>query len=170
MESASLLHQPWTYSFLPDYQVLCGLPSEKKINGLACWRDVLYVDEVPAVSVNFTDQTQYQTVVIPPRAVHFHPATDRLAIIAWKSPLSTLLKISGTLTDLDPACGNGVLWFIERNDQSLASGDIANGGAEAFNLTGVNVKKSQVLYFMIDPKSGDYACDTTMIELTISAL
>lgn len=169
MESASLRHIPLTYSFLPDYQVLCGSPGEKQINGLACWRDVAHmVQELPAVSVNFTSQTQYQSVVIPPHAVHFHPASDRLAIIAWKSPLNAIVKITGGFTDLDPNCGNGVLWSIDRGTQRLAFGDLPNGGARSFQLPAVSVTRGRVLYFILDPKNGDYGCDTTMIDLTIA--
>ena len=172
MESASEQHLRSTYSFLPVYVAPCAARSlEIPIIGLACWRDISLLPQlqVPLVGVNFTNQTQIfgGTAVIPPLAVWMHPAPHRLVIVAWKSPLNAIVSITGSFTDIDPVCGNGILWFIEGGGQRLASGDLPNGGAQSFSLPSVVVSPGQVLYFLVDAKNGDFVCDSTMLDLTI---
>jgi len=171
MESASLTHNPSVYSFLPNYTAPCpGGIGAPLVNGIGCWQDAAHtVDHNPKVGVNFTNQTLFPiSPGIPPHAVFLHPAPDRFAIVAWKSPLFAIVSITGSFTDLDPDCGNGILWFIEGRGQRLASGNIPNGGAQNFNLPSVTVSPGQVLYFIVDPKNGDYGCDTTGLDLTIA--
>jgi len=172
MVSASLKHIPSIYSFLPNYFAPCSSgPDTPLINGVACWEDAVHtIDLNPKVGVNFTNQTQFliSTVGIPPHAFFLHPAPDRFAIVAWKSPLNAIVSITGSITDLDPICGNGILWFVEKGSQRLASGDLPNGGAQSLSLTNVIVSPGQVLYFIFDPKNGDYGCDTTMLDLTVA--
>ena len=78
------------------------------------------------------------------------------------------MKISGAFTDLDSSCGNGVLWTIDKGSQRVTAGNLPNGGAENFEVPALSVSRGQVLYFVVDPQSGDYTCDTTMLDLTIS--
>jgi hypothetical protein len=171
METASLKHLPSIYSFLPDYTAPCTSgPDTPLVNGLACWQDAAHtIDHNPKVGVNFTNQTQFliSTVPIPPHAVFVHPAPDRFAIVGWKSPLNAIVSVTGSFTDLDPNCGNGILWSVEKGSQRLAFGDLPNGGAQSFSLPSVIVSPGQVLYFIVDPKNGDYGCDTTKLDLTI---
>jgi hypothetical protein len=174
MESTSLKHNPLLYKFIPNYMTPCYNPNdprgEKPIDGISCWRDQSYLDQhLPAVTVNFTNQGQTQlNFVIPAHAVFMHPAWDRFAIVAWKSPLNAIVRVRGAFTDIDPNCDNGILWSIDKGPQRLAFGDIPNGGAQDFDLPTVSVTKGQILYFIVDPKHGDYACDSTMIDLTIA--
>jgi len=171
MESASLKHILPIYSFLPNYAAPClSGPNTPLVNGIACWEDPAHtMDLNPKVGVNFTNKTLFpiSTVGIPPHAVFVHPAPDRFAIVAWKSPLNAIVSITGAFTDLDPNCGNGILWFVEKAGQRLAFGDLPNGGSQSFSLPNVMVSPGQVLYFIVDPKNGDYSCDTTMVDLTI---
>jgi len=173
MESSSLKHNPLLYKFIPDYMAPCYNPDDPRetaVDGISCWRDQSHLEQhVPAVAVNFTNQTQIQlNFAIPPHAVWVHPAADRFAIIAWKSPLNAIVRVTGSFTDIDPNCDNGILWSIDKNAQRLAFGDLPNGGAQSFDLPSVSVAKGQVLYFIVDPKNGDYACDSTMIDLKIA--
>jgi len=157
---------------LPDYSAPCkGNPADVLINGLACWRDPTHtIDHAPLVALNFTGKTVFPLpgLGLPAHSVVVHPAPDRFAIVAWKSPLNAIVSITGSFTDLNSSCGNGVLWFIDRNSHRLASGDLANGGAESFSLPSVVVSEGQVLYFIVDPKNGDYGCDSTMLDLNIA--
>jgi hypothetical protein len=171
MESASLKHIPTIYSFLPNYFAPCSSgPNTPLVIGSACWEDATHtIDLNPKVGVNFTNQTQFLVAndAIPPHAFFLHPAPDRFAIVAWKSPLNAIVSISGSFTDLDPNCGNGVLWFVEKGTQRLAFGDLPNGGAQTFSVPSVIVSPGQILYFIVDPKNRDYFCDTTMLDLSI---
>ncbi len=172
MESASERHIPSTYSFLPVYVAPCtGGIREVPIIGVNCWRDIsLQEQHAPLVGVNFTNQTQVfnLTDTIPPHAVWMHPAPANLVIVAWKSPLLAIVSVTGSFTDNDPVCGNGILWFIEKGGSRLASGNIPNGGAQGFSLPSVSVSPGQILYFMVDANKGDFGCDSTELDLTIA--
>jgi hypothetical protein len=171
MESASEAHIPSTYSFLPVYVAPCAAGIvEPPITGLSCWRDIsVHSQELPLVGVNFTNQTQQDsTITIPPHAVWMHPAPAKLAIVAWKSPVFANVSVTGSFTDIDPVCGNGILWFIERGGQRLASGAVPNGGAQSFSLPSLGVSPGQVLYFLVDANRRDFGCDSTMLDLTIA--
>jgi hypothetical protein len=78
------------------------------------------------------------------------------------------ITVKGSFIDLNGGCGNGVLWFINQGNKTLASGDLLNGGNESFNLAKVKVNQGAVLYFIVDPKNGEYSCDWTRLNLTIT--
>jgi hypothetical protein len=106
---------------------------------------------------------------IPAPSVWMHPGELGLGIIGWKSPITGLVNVAGNFSDLDPNCGNGVIWSVDRAGQTLTSGSIANGGPpQTFKLVGVHVVAGQVLYFTVDPNSADYFCDSTGVDVTIS--
>lgn len=170
METASEAHIPFNYSLLPTYVAPCGGGiREVPIIGVTCWRDFILPQDVPLVGVNFTNKTQVfnLTVTIPPHAVWMHPAPAKLAIVAWKSPVFADVSVTGSFTDIDPVCGNGILWFIEQGAKRLSSGAVPNGGAQSFSLPSVSVSPGQVLYFLVDANHGDFGCDSTMLDLTI---
>jgi len=146
---------------------------------MACWQNPNLergIYPIPLVGVNFTYLTQLPNgeFGIPPRSVFIHPSSSELAVIAWKSPISGLVNVAGLFSDLDPTAGNGVIWSVDiwsasKGNQTLASGAIPNGGpAQTFSLTGVSVSVGQVLYFVVDPNSGDDFSDTTGVDVTIS--
>jgi hypothetical protein len=166
MESSSLQHNPQTYRLFPNYTAPCaGNPDDPLIDGTACWRPL--DSYIPVVGVNFTDQTLAR---VPPHSVYAHPAPDTLAIVAWKSPLSAKIKVSGTFTDLNPDCGNGVIWSIEKGTQVVTTQALPNGGIQSFEAPSLAVSKGDVLYFLIDANAGDLFCDATMIDLKIVEL
>jgi hypothetical protein len=96
-----------------------------------------------------------------------HPTAERLAIVAWKSPMKGAVRVQGSFVDLDPNCGNGIRWSIDRAERTLQSDDLPNASAQSFSLPGVQVSEHDVLYFIVDA-NGDYACDSTALDLTIS--
>ena len=95
-----------------------------------------------------------------------HPGIDKLAIVAWKSPVNGNVMIAGSFTDIDSVCGDGVLWSIDKGSKTLRSGALSNGGTESFALTAA-VKKNQVLYFIVHPNA-EYSCDSTNLQLIIT--
>jgi hypothetical protein len=173
LESGNFSHDPFSYQFLTDYQVQCKTSAgEVPIDGVPCWRDPAPDNQgntVPEVGFNFTDATQFilPGLPVPPRSLFIHPGMTRLGIVGWKSPVNGSVSIVGSFKDLDSNCGNGVLWSIDNGSNTLRSGDLSNGGAERFSFSSP-VKKNQVLYFIVDPKDGDYFCDTTKLKLVIT--
>jgi hypothetical protein len=177
LQSNSFKHLPKTYQFLASYLESCVFPGGTPIDGLACWiNPVVAADgnQIPLVGVNFTYVTQFPDLAhgdpfgIPARSVWMHPGEVGLGIIGWKSPITGSVNLAGFFSDLDPNCGNGIIWSVDKGNSTLTRGTIANGGPpQTFSLTGVSVVAGQVLYFTVDPNSGDYFCDSTGVDVTI---
>jgi hypothetical protein len=178
LQSSSFNHVPSTYHFLPAYFESCTSAGDPPIDGLACWIDPVPAadgNQLPVVGVNFTYVSQSpllahgNPLAIPARSVWIHPGEVGLGIIGWKSPHTGSFNVNGFFSDLDPNCGNGIIWSVDSGSQTLATGTIANGGPiQRFHLTGVSLSAGQVLYFVVDPNSGDYFCDSTGVDLRIS--
>jgi hypothetical protein len=178
LQSSSFKHLPDTYQFLSAYLESCVPAGTPPIDGLACWRNPVPAADgnvIPIVGVNLTHATQFPDLShgdpfgIPARSVWMHPGEVGLGIIGWKGPITGVINVAGYFSDLDPNCGNGIIWSVDRGTHTLATGTIANGGApQTFSLTGVSVFAGQVLYFIVDPSSGDYFCDSTGVDVTIS--
>src|SRR5205814_10160361 len=112
------------------------------INGVGCWQNPIpdeVNNRVPLVGVNFTFVTQFtDNFGIPPRSVFIHPSSKALGIVGWKSPISGTVNIAGFFSDIDPNCDNGVIWSVDKENHTLTSGTIPNGGPpQTFNLVGV---------------------------------
>lgn len=99
-----------------------------------------------------------------------HPGySGELAIIGWKSPITGTVSLSGFFSDLDPNCGDGIIWSVDKGNQTLTSGTIANGGAsQAYALDGVSISAGQVLYLVVS-RNQDYFCDSTGVDVTITS-
>src|SRR3982751_3370527 len=84
LESTSLAHDPFTYSFLPHYTVFCDF-DPAAADGAACLGDPeldVVGNRLPAVGTNFSNATlSIFTLALPPRSVLMHPGIDKLAIV-----------------------------------------------------------------------------------------
>jgi hypothetical protein len=180
LQSNSLAHLAKAYSLLPFYSLPCVTnPAAHLVVNIPCWQNPNPDKEgniEPIIAANVTYHTLFfRDFGIPARSVTMHPTMSSLAVIGWKAPLSSVVNVTGFFSDLDPNCGNGVIWSVDiwsanKGSQTLASGTIANGGpSQTFNLTGTSIRTGQLLYFTVDP-NGDYHCDTTGIDVTINQL
>jgi hypothetical protein len=179
LQSSSSKHDPKTYKFLSDYSAPCKTnAAEALIPGVDCWRNPNLDPQgnnAPLVGVNFTYHTQFPNLAsgdpfaIPARSVWMHPGfSGELAIIGWRSPITGAVSVSGSFSDLDPNCGNGIVWSVNKGSQVLTTGSIGNGGLpQSYSLTGIPVRTGQVLYFIVDSNQ-DYFCDSTGVDVTIS--
>lgn len=109
-------------------------------------------------------------------ALFVHPAPAQMAIIAWKSPLDGTISVSGSVSDNDSHCGDGVLWYIDQNSSNLAAGWFGNGGSQTFangtggsRLSSLAVHMGDMLYFAVNPNQ-NYYCDSTRLNISIQAL
>lgn len=135
--------------------------------------------DTPSVTVNSTDQAlAYVTIQLPPRSLAVHPSPTGGVGIAWRSPITSTVRISGRIADADATCGDGVAWVLEQqrglHRRTLAAGEIANGGQQtltpapsAGGLDAVSVNEGDQLRLIVLPKKG-YECDTTVVELRIA--
>jgi Thrombospondin type 3 repeat len=110
------------------------------------------------------------TQVVPEHKPLAHPDPDNVVLYGWKSPIAGTVSISGGISDADPGCGNGVDWYVAQGSADIASGSIANGGAQALPPgLAATVGVGEFLYFIIDPKGGDHSCDLTVVDVTIAS-
>jgi hypothetical protein len=85
------------------------------------------------------------------------------------------VRISGLIRDMDPNCGNGILWSINLGTATLTSGSLGNGeahdwagGEDGTRLRGVAVSKWDFLYFIVD-QNGEMGCDSTEMTIRIES-
>jgi hypothetical protein len=74
------------------------------------------------------------------------------------------VKVVGTYTHLE-SCVTGVIWSVDQGSTTLKSAELFTGSA-SFSLN-ARVREADVLYFIVDP-DGNFNCDTTGLEVTIS--
>jgi len=172
MESASLTRDPATYSRITTF-----IPNTGGYTGLDFWYGT-HIDgngRFPAIGFNGSGANRvFGGITFPVNAVDIHPAPSQLGIIAWHSPLTGYVAITGGVSDNDPSCYDGISWYIDKNTTGLADGNIPNGGAQTYangnNGAGLNtvaVNTGDIIYLAIDPY-GNYGCDNTRVDLTIS--
>jgi hypothetical protein len=166
LASAGSAHEPSTYSRLRRF-----LTDQFAIDGLDSWQgDFLSnpEDYLPQVGVNDSGVTaHYQGVEWPDGAVLAHPLPDRMAVIGWKSPVSTTVSVEGTLVLAQhPNCGNGIAWTLDAGSQTLVSGH-ATAAASGQFAEQVRVTRGQQLYLTIGSYQQNYFCDSTLVAWTI---
>lgn len=134
------------------------------------WRAQGYL---PAIGVNRTgsDVTIIGTgLTWPAGTMLVHPGSGQLVILTWKAPSEVTATISFSFTSLHATCGNGIAWFVERNDggATLAFGTVISGASSSSRtLSGVVVHAGDRINFVVDPNS-DFVCDSTMLTATIT--
>lgn len=171
MESFSTTHNPLTYRLLHNYTAPCdnwnlGGPHI----GIGCWESSNFSvgQYTPFMSLNFTYRPIWMVNHdFPARSLVLNASESQLAIVAWESPLTGTVQVSGSFEQFLGFCGNGIHWSVDRGGATLASGDIGpGGGLQTFNLTGISVVKGESLYFTVD-SLGDRYCDETPLHVTI---
>jgi hypothetical protein len=88
-------------------------------NGLFGWTLDSFL---PEFSINLTGVDVYcdgSPVPMPRGAVWTHPRWDAAGLVEWHSPISGPVSIEVTLTDLNPISGNGIAWFLGKNNNTL---------------------------------------------------
>jgi hypothetical protein len=146
-------------------------------NGVHAWKGE---PDCPSLTVNTNDREEViLTFKLPSKSVSVHPGPNNGVAVAWQSPITGKVKITGKLTDADPAGGDGIAWIVDHRQgdvrRELASGDFPNGGAQemakgnnADRLASVEVKTGDRIELLVLPKE-NYICDTTVVELVITA-
>ena len=176
MQSASLAHDPSTYTLLPEF-----ITNRLGIDGLESWQSSEGddpTDRLPQASLNTRlDNPSVGGLDWPAGTVAVHPLPDRMAVVGWRSPVTGVVNVSGGVIDRQTICGDGIDWSIDRGPTRLASGSIPNGGSATFPdvndspLTGIHVASGDFLYFTVGPgPNGDHTCDWTGLDVTITAV
>jgi hypothetical protein len=103
-----------TWCFLDPRKGLQLLPEAVRDHegrkGLHIWRN----GDNPAAFVNATDQPIKVWTTLPARTFFVHPAPDGPVAVAWLSPVSGTVKLTGRVADGHPGGGDGVAWRLEQ--------------------------------------------------------
>jgi len=117
-------------------------------------------------------------IKLPPRSIAVHPGPDCDIAIGWRSPTIGKVSVKAKVAHAHPSGGNGVEWSVVHDAKAgrkvLATGAIDRGGsmaipaaADADKLAAVAVEPGDLLSLVIGNR-GEYSCDTTSVELTIT--
>jgi hypothetical protein len=173
--SAGLDHHPTGYRRLTEF-----IPNRFAVEGLQGWQGEYVsggaLDKLPHVSINSTGSNPTSVVDWPPGTVLAHPAPDRAAAVAWRSPIKGRVSIAGGLADGGVGCGDGISWWIDRGIRTLTEGAFSDGGRQAFAegtggsraLVNIPVRRGQALYFVISPgPNADHCGDSTQLDVVV---
>ena len=131
-------------------------------------------DDALSIVANSSDQHVRIPGNMKPHSIAVHPAPTLSAIVGWKSPVSGILNIEGTVQHAHPECGNGTAWTVElrrgNTRQRLATG-ISHGATvvPVGPLVNISIRKGDVICLVISPRDGNHSCDLTSIDMTLNA-
>ena len=140
----------------PDYDFIQGWAGEQALSVLA----------------NSSDTTVRTPGTMPGRSVATHPSPTQASVIAWRSPVTGMLRLQGSVQDAHTACGNGVTWALElrrgHSREVLASGVTAGAAPVAFGpFERVDVRTGDAVALVIGPRDGSHICDLTTVNLSV---
>ena len=86
--------------------------------GLHIWRN----GDNPAAFVNSTDQPIKAWTTLSARTFFVHPAPDGPVAVAWLSPVTGTVRVTGRVADGHPGGGDGVAWKLEHDAADFGAG------------------------------------------------
>jgi len=118
--------------------------------------------------VNDTSYTlTYAGVTLPPGALDVHPPGGGLVVVSWLSDGNHVVDVQASISSLDPTCGNGVAWYITRNNDMVASSSYGSGdGVYDLLFEDITVTTGDRIHFIVS-SNGDYHCDSTRLDALI---
>ncbi|HEX3313410.1 MAG TPA: DUF1592 domain-containing protein [Gemmataceae bacterium] len=131
-------------------------------------------DRLPAVVSNRSDKDDSIPGFLRAHKVAMHPTPTQFVGVAWTSPVAGAVRIESAIKHTHTACGNGVVWWVERRHgaeaRKLGKGPLGIGARNASTFDGIAVEKGDVILAAIGPRDHDHTCDLTEIELAIVEL
>jgi hypothetical protein len=144
--------------------------------GVHGWRGA---PDCPSLVVNTNDgEVSILTFKLPPRSVAVHPGPTNGVAVAWRSPLTGKVRVTGRVVDADPVGGDGIAWLLDHRTagsrRQLAAGDFPNGGRQSFEqgtgakaLQAIDVQAGDRIELLVLPKA-NHGYDTTVADFTIA--
>ena len=133
---------------------------------------------LPIVGMNMTKETKKIPGTARPGKIFVHPDQKDGVGIAWRSPISGKVRITGRISDAHD-CGDSVVWHMDhlgvRGFSSLAEGAVEKNSEQSLTgkvkgkLDAVEVEVGDYLQLIVLPK-GNYGCDLTQVELRIDEI
>ena len=97
-----------------------------------------------------------------------HPGAYVDAVRQWKAPLAGSIRITGSASDGNVNCGNGVIVSIKRGTQTLWQQTIDNGNTAGFSYDlALSILPGEPISFVINNRGGDWVCDGTNFDPAI---
>ena len=107
-------------------------------------------------------------------AAFVYPGQSHMAVVAWTSLFDGNIRIAAGIADLDPSCGDGVHYYIDKGTQGLSAITLTNRNSVQLDPITTSVTFGQSIYFIVDPTgtSGqpNNDCDTTQLSIIINRL
>ncbi len=133
------------------------------------------LDGLDALSLmsNASDEDAHVPGLMRPHRVCVHPRPERWIAAGWQSPMKGTVRVTASVEDAHPQCGNGVHWSLELRQGSqrrvLREGNIDRGGKTDIALISpITVQQGDLLSLVIGPRDGEYTCDLTQIDLNVA--
>ena len=121
----------------------------------------------PSLVINTTDAPlAFSTIKLPARTIAMHPGPKVTASAVWRSPVAGTVKVSGRLQDVDPNCGDGIVWLVRHGEKTLRTAEMNNAASADLEEISVAVQPGDLIQLNIRPRA-EYTCDTTQIEFAI---
>lgn len=166
MQSTGRLHDLSTYSDLPTYTTTPA--------GLELWEPASA--QPPLVAYNPTSQTiAVSGINIPAGKLDVHPGAGSMVIVAWRSPITDRIAVTGGVSSLDSHGAEGVAWTIDQGATTLASGSYIGKSGQTFaagaggsSLTNLSVRAGDTLYFTLAPNPTN-GFDSTELDISINS-
>ncbi len=120
-----------------------------------------------------------QAVRIPgdhrPHRIVAHPRPERWIAAGWMSPFTGQVKVTPHVQDAHGSCGNGVAWSVNLRRAGLTrilhSANLDQGQtARTETVSGLDVRKGDLLSIIIGARDNNHSCDLTEIDLTVEEL
>jgi hypothetical protein len=130
-------------------------------------------DETPLLVANSSDQHVRIPGNMKPHGVAVHPSPTLRAVVGWKSPVPSAMRIEGKVQHAHPECGNGVTWSLELRRgavrQRLATGIAQGSNAVSVGpLENISVHTGDLVSLLIGPRDGNHSCDLTAVDLKLT--
>jgi hypothetical protein len=127
--------------------------------GLLAWRN----GDTPSALVNSTKAELAVWTKLPARSFFVHPAANGNVAVAWLSPITGKVKITGRITDAHPGGPDGVGWVLEHfaTDVRTEFGDVAKASEQRAALERQRVEllrappKQDVAFAVVEGKPAD---------------
>src|SRR5262249_59306143 len=122
---------------------------------------------LPYVLANASDKEDNILGHVAAHGVAVHPLPKEFVAVAWKSPIAGAVRVAVRVAHANPACGNGVAWWLEQRRAGratpLGEGTLDLGKEVRPAAKPLKVEKDDLVVLAVDARDGNHVCDLTEI-------
>ena len=165
LRESQSLRRDGNYPLLQNYSPSFGAPA------VSAWHGSTPVcGGRPLIGVNTIDALQTVcNATIPGSAAFVYPDSTHMPVIAWTSPFDGSVNVVHAIADVDPNCGDGVEYYVDKGTTNLSDVRVTNRQAYSLPTIRTRVSIGQTLYFIVNAgPAGDTGCDMTQLQITVN--